>query len=192
MEVETYYDELPIHFHREGSHNTSFELGGQILTVFIMGRCVKKNNGRCCPIVSLSLFAREITSAISVKHRSGSITELSSIKSTNNNAKQKQNVLYFLPKNFEYLYTNTVDVLSTIVSTSEMNGKASVSRVAALPPTIQTSIHGKPRPAAKRQTRAPPNITDRYTTIPVSSRRNDVVIPRYLQMFVAALLSLSH
>ena len=35
----------------------SLELGGQVVTEFIMGRCVKKNNGRCCPYVSLSLFA---------------------------------------------------------------------------------------------------------------------------------------
>ena len=192
MEVETYYDELQVPLHREGSHNTSFELGGQILTEFIMGRCVKKNNGRCCPIVSLSLFAREISSAISDKHRSGSITELSSIKSTNNNAKQKQNVLYFLPKNLEYLYTNTVDVLSTIVSTSEMMER--------LPCHVLLLSHRQSRqafmasldPLQNVKLEPPPNITDRYTTIPVSSRRNDVVIPGYLQMFVAALLSLFH
>ena len=60
MEVETYYDELQIHLHREGSHNTSFELGGQILTVFIMGRCVKKYQRTMRPIcVPVSVRTRE-------------------------------------------------------------------------------------------------------------------------------------
>ena len=37
-----------------------------------MGRCVKKYNGRCCPYVSLSLFAHvKLSSEMPVEHRSG-------------------------------------------------------------------------------------------------------------------------